>query len=89
MLHKLSFLKPSVGKILLALLIWFVLWIVFSLFFGICIYGDCMSGTGDFGPCCGKLRSEVAGFLYSFQIFYPVVAYVVSSLFITIAAKKH
>ena len=71
---------PSIKSIVVSLVIWGLLEIVFTLVFGVCIYGDCIN-NGQMANCCSKTRSNLAEFMFALKSFYtfPVIAYLLGS----------
>lgn len=73
-------LSPSFSKLLIFAVSWIGLEMIFPIFFGVCIYGDCV-GVSGFGPCCGKLRTSVAETLFNLKrlFFFPLISYILAA----------
>ena len=76
----LLFLKPSLAKIILSLILLAFFYTVFYLLFAVCIFGDCAKPGGELASCCGPLKTNIGYVLYRWKFLFPVFAYLISCL---------
>jgi hypothetical protein len=71
------FLKPSFKKILIAVIIWLILWTISYFYITKCFIADCM-GNGHMTSCCNSVEVKFAELVYRLKISFPAIAYLVS-----------
>ena len=72
-----NFLRPSIRRIIFALIIWLVLWLVSYFFTAKCFLADCIS-DGQMTSCCSSLENKIAELFYTIKLSFPVIAYLLS-----------
>jgi len=74
----LSFLKPSLAKLSLFLICWVISYLVFISLFKGCIIADCQNFKGELVPCCGRIKTAMAYFLYRYRTLFLIFTYLFS-----------
>ncbi|OGK14321.1 hypothetical protein A3A93_03250 [Candidatus Roizmanbacteria bacterium RIFCSPLOWO2_01_FULL_38_12] len=84
----LQFFKPTFKKIIIALAIWGIIWIIYFFFFELCAYIDCAGTTTHMASCCSNFQNTLLPFLNRLQPIFPFIAYLLSSLLTNNFYKK-
>lgn len=75
-----KFLRPTIKKVFLTLIIWLILWSISYFFIAKCFFAECMS-KGEMASCCNSTEGKIAEILYMIRVSFPVIAYLFSCKF--------